>query len=328
MTASPPVVREPRGLPPGLGLPLALLAHLAVGALRRLRGYTRPGSDPIRDVSAAVDYDQRVVERWLGWLERHRGGEVDLRGLHVLELGPGPDLGAGLVFLARGVARYTAADANPLATRADARFYARLLDALALDAPSRAEIERQLALWRDGRGDRLRFVCQPDFDLAPLAPGSFDLVVSQAAFEHFDDPARTLGQLGRVVRPGGWLVAQVDLKTHTPGLRGRDPLGIYRIPDWLYRRTPYPGVPNRARPLRYVESLRAAGWRDVRLEVLEVASERYLAGARRGLARRFRRPDSQMEVLSFAVCATRGSGDRGDADRPTAARPLPDGDWF
>lgn len=299
-------VRDPRPLPAGLGLPLAILAHLAVGGLHRLRGYRRPGTDPVAAVERAVAYDRRVVERWLGWLAAYVGRPVALDGLRVLELGPGPDLGAGLILLARGAAHYTAADAHDLATRADARFYDRLLGALTKEVGSgaQAELAGQLALWREGRPDRLDFAWRPDFDLTRLDRSDFDLVLSQAAFEHFDDPAQTFRQLARIVRPGARLVVQVDLKTHTPGLRDLDPLSIYRIPPWLYRRTRYPGVPNRVRPAAYAHALEVAGWQDVRVEALEVASERYLARTRARLARPFVGADSQIELLGIVLCAT------------------------
>ena len=46
----------------------------------------------------------------------------------------------------------------------------------------------------------------------PFLDGSFDLVVSRFAVHHFEEPARQIGEMARVCRPGG-RVAIVDLVT-------------------------------------------------------------------------------------------------------------------
>ena len=47
---------------------------------------------------------------------------------------------------------------------------------------------------------------QGDAALLPFADGSFSLVTCSAAFHHFEDPARILGEMMRVCRPGGRIV--------------------------------------------------------------------------------------------------------------------------
>lgn len=50
-------------------------------------------------------------------------------------------------------------------------------------------------------------------DLAPIADGSVDGVVSLVVFQHIPDPAVTLGyvrEIGRVLRPGGWAAFQIS----------------------------------------------------------------------------------------------------------------------
>lgn len=42
----------------------------------------------------------------------------------------------------------------------------------------------------------------------PFPAGSFDLVVTQAAFKNFADPVRALDQMHRVLRPGGTAIVQ------------------------------------------------------------------------------------------------------------------------
>jgi SAM-dependent methyltransferase len=62
------------------------------------------------------------------------------------------------------------------------------------------------------RGDALRL---------PFADGSFDRVMSICAIEHFDDGARALDEMTRVLAPGGELVMSADALTlaeRWPGL--------------------------------------------------------------------------------------------------------------
>ena len=55
------------------------------------------------------------------------------------------------------------------------------------------------------RRDLLLDVC----DMAPLAEGCLDLVLACDVLEHVPDDRRALGELARVLRPGGWAILTV-----------------------------------------------------------------------------------------------------------------------
>jgi len=114
---------------------------------------------------------------------------------------------------------------NPLVRRIEARRRARITALVprfdrAVDLG--AEDGSLAAAWRD----RGRFVLLLDLDVSmlrragttaiaadasvlPLRAGSFDVVVCSALLEHVVDPAATVAESARVLRPGGRLVAYV-----------------------------------------------------------------------------------------------------------------------
>jgi SAM-dependent methyltransferase len=106
---------------------------------------------------------------------------TDLRGLRVLDVAGGDG--------------YWAAQA----TRRGAMAIALDLDAGKLRRGGGLSISPALV-----RGDALRL---------PFADGSFDRVMSICAIEHFDDGARALDEMARVLAPGGELVMSADALT-------------------------------------------------------------------------------------------------------------------
>lgn len=62
----------------------------------------------------------------------------------------------------------------------------------------------------------------------PVVDGTVDLVVSDYVFEHIADPAWAAGEIGRILRPGGWLCAR------TPNRWGYIGLGARAVPNSLH----------------------------------------------------------------------------------------------
>ena len=72
-------------------------------------------------------------------------------------------------------------------------------------------------------------VIEPN-DRLPLADASVDIIVSDHVFEHVTDAAHVARELGRVLRPGGWICAR------TPNRWSYVGLGINLIPNRLHAR--------------------------------------------------------------------------------------------
>lgn len=285
MTADPldvEVVRPPRPRNRAAKA-LGALLLLANKVRHDVRGYRTPRPFPVTELDRALEYGLRVADRWLAHLSDHRGEPLDVKGLRFLELGPGDDLVAGAALLSRGAAAYTAYDVHPLALRAPDALYERL-----------------------GPGaERPRFVCAPRLADAGLEPGSVDVVVSQAAFEHFESPGELLGEVGRLAAPGASLVALVDLQTHSRGLRDADPLNIYRYGDRFWRLTRFDGSPNRLRPDDWTALLRDTGWGRVESVPVKVLDEAHVDAVRPHLAPRFREPGRRLGDLAVMLRASR-----------------------
>jgi SAM-dependent methyltransferase len=212
------------------------IAFLALAKFKYLsQGYLTPkvvGSD---NVDACVSYDRKIARIYL----QH----VDVKDKRVLELGPGSDLGVGILLVQGGAQSYVGVDRNPLVGDQSAPVHAAL----------------------GGLSNDVRYEVVPDFEFAgKLGEGQVDVVVSNAAFEHFDDVPGVARQLAAVVKPGGKLSAHIDLKTHSRWIRDKDPANIYRYPRWLYRLFHFPGQPNRLRPADYRQAFIDAGWKNVR----------------------------------------------------------------
>jgi SAM-dependent methyltransferase len=285
----------------------------AILVLNKLRysitGYSTPRPFPSTDYRKAAEYELEQVEKTLRYLSEYLAGDVSVAGKNILELGPGADLGVGLCFLFKGAAHYSALDVHRLVESVHPDFYDTLLSRLQEIDPACGvdvgQLRSLVDLTHQQDGNRLNYHCRQDFDLSPLSGQCFDLVVSLAAFEHFDDVEHTVSQLCELVKPGAILIAAIDLRTHSRWIRDRDPLNIYRYSDSFYDLCRFRGSPNRLRPHEYRSILRRYGWENIWVKPVKLCEGEYLARTIDSLGVRFRDEYNQMEVLSMVVCTTK-----------------------
>lgn len=293
---------------------LAGLAILALNSLRhRMQGYRNPRPHMPSHVDDVLAYDQSVMRNWTRHLQDYLLRDLDMEGREVLELGPGPDLGTGLLWLAAGAKGYTAVDAHPLArNRSSLELHEQIARRIAA-AREDNELEARLleAVRRLHHSDEddldapLRYRVIGDFDLSKLDPLRFDLLVSHSAFEHFSDVDQTFAQLAPLMSDRAHLVAEIDLQTHTRWIRDADPLNIYRYSRRLYRGLGFSGIPNRVRPDQYLEILERHDWCDLRVYPRRVLETEYVSRVEPTLCPRFRGDLEQLGWLSIVVCASR-----------------------
>jgi SAM-dependent methyltransferase len=254
------------------------IVGLAAGAANtvrhRARGYRTPRRFSNTDYGKAAAYDEKVVNRW-----QDRSGFENWCGLRILEVGPGPDLGTGAILLSRGAECYLAVDLFPLAAAVPAEFYRRW----GVDA---AYLGYQ----------------QVKFPSLPQVGGQHDVVVSNATLEHVEDVDGLFRRLAELVPAGGRMIHHVDAKAHMRPFDQRDPLGLHRYSERLYRALlHFPGAPNRLLANDYVLAADRAGF-DVDVVPGRVADSTYLRHVR--LAPQFANRQD-LNLLSFTLVAVR-----------------------
>jgi len=271
-----------------------------------LHGYSTPKPFDSSDTYRAVAYDFQIVEQWLTYLANYTGVRGNLGGKNVLELGPGSDLGNGILLLSKGAATYNACDVHDLARNIHDSFYQALFRKIR-DLDPRIDLERLERALRGaalGEGRELNYVVRNDFDLvAAFGTSTIDLVFSQAAFEHFDDVDATVERLSAVCRPGAVVIAEIDLQTHSRWIREKDPNNIYRYSDALYDIFRFRGRPNRIRPYQYRALFERNGWSNVITKALTRLDGD--SHGLTGLSPRFADNVNQMEQLTILLCATK-----------------------
>lgn len=80
---------------------------------------------------------------------------------------------------------------------------------LSLPAVRLTSVDLSSAVEANGRNfppDARHRIVQCDIGRPPFAPGSFEVVMCLGVIQHTPDPERTIENLYRLVRPGGWLV--------------------------------------------------------------------------------------------------------------------------
>ncbi len=278
--------------------------------------YRKPDSGA-QAVERDVDYALQIADFYLGAVP---GGAAAVRGARVLELGPGHSLGAAALLACAG-ARVTVADRYLAAWHGE--YHAAFVRALL----ARVESERKdlspaplraLLAAGDFVPDVLACLHVGSERLDGVPDGAFDVVLSNAVFEHVEDVPAALANLARVTARGGLHVHQVDFRDHRDFAR---PLEFLALDASAFRdefRERRGECGNRWRPGALAAAFRAAGF-----DVLDVrpnmhAEAAYLDDLQPRLHADFRGLSREaLSVLSACLVARRAA--------PSAAPASPAG---
>ena len=267
-----------------------------------LSGYKTPRTFSSSQVEKAVDYDLKIVNRWADYLRNYSGDANPLQDKVVLELGVGPDLGAGLILLAMGVKKYLALDVNNLAELAPKEFYKSLFERMRKDYDFNVDLAKEeLEKYQRGEDSKLCYMIDKDFKISEIQEG-VDIVISQVAFEHFDDVGKTIKEISDKIKKGGILFSHVDMNTHTRWIKDRDPLNIYRYNDLFWNMFKFRGSPNRVRIPQYKKFLEENNWTNILIEPRTILEKEYVEKVIPTLNKKFCDLSAQeMRILSFML---------------------------
>ncbi|QQS60728.1 methyltransferase domain-containing protein [Candidatus Falkowbacteria bacterium] len=266
----------------------------------QLQGYTRPRKFPVTKFDLVVEYDLKVIGNWMKYGKKYQGNNFSWKNCSILELGPGADFGVGITLLATGAKSYHALDVNPLALSTPNKLYEILEHQLILNGfVSKQKLNIQTLK------NKIDYVCDKKFNITHFNNQGINLVLSNAAFEHFSDIPRTIEQLSIIMESGGILIAEVDLQTHSRWIRETDPLNIYRYPEWLYKLLSFSGSPNRIRPETYKNLLEKNGWENIVIYPKIILPENAVETVRPSMSKRFKKEKDSLGWLSIVICATK-----------------------
>lgn len=278
---------------------------LVILALNKIRhtvtGYRRPRPFSVTEIDKAVEYDLELVQRIEQELKRYTGSSQPFKNKVILELGPGADLGVGMTLLHKRAKKYLALDINRLAPYAPREIYSSIAKKIDANRALIVEVDKAIA----GKSERLVYKVDKRFDPRVLKNERPNLIVSNAAFEHFDDIEKTIKRLSKTVARGAVFIADIDLQTHTRWIRENDPLNIYRYSWPIYTVFKFKGSPNRVRPQEYVEIMQKYGWKDIEVIPRITTEGKEAEKVRKYLSKHFRK-DPLLHVLDFYLVAKKG----------------------
>jgi SAM-dependent methyltransferase len=282
------------------------LAALAlVSAKHRVIGYSTPTGFASSDWHKSADHVISIVNDYRKHANMN-GRRFGFEGARVLELGPGLTLGTGVLLAGLGITSYFAIDAFPLAQSTAPEFYKLLAEGPLPTGFDRLKVAAAAHSVIEGDARLIGYSHDPRFDVPKLvADRRFDLIVSNAAFEHFDAVDKIVAAISGCAAPGALFMAMIDFQTHSRFVRTADPNNIYRFSPRIYRALHFPGQPNRWRPRDYVRDLAQNGWMNVAVRSVETAPPDYCAWTHEGLAAEFQSNDCDMDVLTGVVVADR-----------------------
>ncbi|HKS62359.1 MAG TPA: methyltransferase domain-containing protein [Xanthobacteraceae bacterium] len=173
-------------------------------------------------VEEDVVYGVQITQNYLKLFDQTG---INLRGLRMLELGPGVNFAPQLVMASMG-AQIAVADRFLTKWNVDYHpaFYRAFKERWGGSLPA---IDRVLAAG-DHVQDAIGTYEQPAEAMTAIPSGSVDLVISNAVLEHVYSMPDVAKELARVTRPGGRSMHQIDFRDHRDFKR---PLEFLTMPD-------------------------------------------------------------------------------------------------
>lgn len=191
-------------------VPLVLAENMIFGIFPRLRPIIECYIfNPLDFKTDHIGYSERKFKEFSA-----RVPIAKIRDAHILELGPGGSIGFGLLALESGASRYTAIDngTHIFVEGTLIERYTRLLrgNRDALNAYFSFSSTGQVSY----RPEKIAFAAIDQHSRYPLPDASVDIIYSCAVLEHVHNLDLCFREMSRVLRPGGIMYHEVDLRDH------------------------------------------------------------------------------------------------------------------
>lgn len=189
-----------------------------------------------------------------------------LRGLKMLELGFGDNVGVALKFLAAGAARVVCLDKfyswrNP---EQQQKIYLALRDTLTDEEQRRFDSAIDLSQGIELNPDKLKCLYGTNLDETTELPEAepFDVIASRAVIEEIYDPDPAFDAMDRLLATGGLMLHKIDLSDYGMfSSGGLNPLTFLTISGPIYRlMAKDSGLPNRKLKSYYQQKLSKLGY--------------------------------------------------------------------
>jgi len=288
-----------------LGLCLRIINKIR----RSMIGYTTPRTFSTKEIKRSVTYCLDVVRYWEEILRDYTGEQHPFSNKNVIELGPGPDLGTGLIIIALGAKRYAAVDKNKLIYKTPQIFYDTMLDHLK-GLPGYLKAKAAVDdLQKNDFSEVFFYVYDPYFNLQKLPSHNFDILVSQAVLEHLVNIKQIFKILYSKMDLHSVMVHEVDLGTHTGLIRTIDPLNLLRYSDLIWNILKFDGSPNRLCMSDYRQILHQIGFVKIETIPTRVYDNEYAKRTKSYLAEKFKNySDEDIMTKSFYLLASKEGG--------------------
>lgn len=197
-----------------------------------------------------------------------------LQGKRILEIGPGDNSVVALKFLVAGARQVVCLDkfflkrdweqqrkiyqaSREQLSDSEKRIFDGIID---LTDGFASDSEKLLHIYGTGIEEAERV----------LEPGSFDLIVSRAVFEHLYDTDAAFSVMNKLLVPGGYMIHKIDFRDHGMFFGKHHPLTFLTVPDAVYKLMTYDsGKPNRRLINYYRRKTRELGY-DTKLFITQI----------------------------------------------------------
>jgi SAM-dependent methyltransferase len=216
-------------LKPLIKVPLVLCENILFSLFPKLRPcIERSLYNPLDFQEKHIEYSQKKFQEFKTLTSPHR----KLDGQTILELGPGGSVGFGLLALQAGAKKYIAIDDGQHAfiKESHLKSYRTLL------GDDSTLFNRYFIQTADGSVTYnpifIEFVTIDQHARYPLPDSSVDIMYSCAVLEHVHNLDAAFSEMTRVLKPGGIMYHEVDLRDH---IFSQESLWFLTISDFWFR---------------------------------------------------------------------------------------------